>query len=74
MMPAQTDEEFFAELQEHPDRHRHAELAGIIACAMVDGSVSLLRFDAHSRVVDMGSNGGVRCDVRRGPCSCGAWH
>ena len=21
-----------------------------------------------------GTNGGQRCDVRRGPCSCGAWH
>ncbi|MFL5659834.1 MAG: hypothetical protein ACJ8BW_00615 [Ktedonobacteraceae bacterium] len=20
------------------------------------------------------SNGGVACDVTRGPCSCGAWH
>lgn len=21
-----------------------------------------------------GSNGGVQCDTRRGPCACGAWH
>ena len=21
-----------------------------------------------------GTNGGVGCDVREGPCSCGAWH
>lgn len=23
---------------------------------------------------DYGTNGGVRCDTTRGPCSCGAWH
>ncbi len=23
---------------------------------------------------DLGSNAGVRCDVRRGPCACGAFH
>ncbi len=21
-----------------------------------------------------GTNGGIVCDVNRGPCSCGAWH
>lgn len=21
-----------------------------------------------------GYNGGVRCDTRKGPCACGAWH
>ncbi|MCF7843560.1 hypothetical protein K9M47_01535 [Candidatus Gracilibacteria bacterium] len=23
---------------------------------------------------DYGTNAGVRCDTRSGPCSCGAWH
>lgn len=23
---------------------------------------------------DFGTNGGVRCNVSSGPCSCGAWH
>ena len=23
---------------------------------------------------DYGTNGGIRCDVASGPCSCGAWH
>lgn len=22
----------------------------------------------------VGYNGGVKCDVTKGPCSCGAWH
>lgn len=36
-----------------------------------DGSVDLARLDLHrtGRV-----NGGIACDVTRGPCRCGAWH
>jgi hypothetical protein len=30
--------------------------------------------EAHEEHASHGSNGGRRCDVSSGPCSCGAWH
>ena len=29
---------------------------------------------AQKRLVDYGSNAGIRCDTDNGPCACGAWH
>lgn len=37
-------------------------------------AIDLEVFDAHQRYVDLGTNGGVRCDVVRGACACGGWH
>lgn len=34
----------------------------------------LVEADQYERDAPMGRNGGVACDVRRGPCACGAWH
>lgn len=28
----------------------------------------------QNRLVDYGSNAGIRCDSDDGPCACGAWH
>ena len=43
-------------------------------CCTIDGILILSLTDAHERNVDLGTNGGRRCDVSSGPCSCGAWH
>ena len=37
-----------------------------------DGAIDLRKMEALEG--RFGSNGGVGCDVRSGPCSCGAWH
>ncbi len=37
-----------------------------------DGSIDLARMESLEG--RFGSNGGRGCDVRSGPCSCGAWH
>lgn len=52
-------------------KHRHDEL---VACCMIDGAVDIRLMEAHSECVDLGENGGVKCDVVEGPCACGAWH
>lgn len=36
-----------------------------------DGAIDLAALDDAPAV---GYNGGVKCDVTSGPCSCGAWH
>jgi len=61
------------DIQEHPEKHRH-DYAGLHRCCMVGGAIVLTLIDAHSKSVDMGMNGGRRCDVTSGPCACGAWH
>jgi len=38
---------------------------------MVDGALDSQLMDAHPA---LGCNGGQKCDVTDGPCSCGAWH
>jgi len=45
----------------------------VVAYAMTrDGTVDLAKMqELEGR---FGSNGGQGCDVRSGPCSCGAWH
>lgn len=70
---ARTREEVLKEIKEHPERHTH-DFGGLQACCMFNGALDLQVMDWHSEFIDMGRNGGVRCDVRSGPCSCGAWH
>ncbi len=36
-----------------------------------DGAIDLSKIDSAPAV---GYNGGRKCDVTSGPCSCGAWH
>jgi hypothetical protein len=62
------------DLMFHPERHQHEDLQALKDCCTVDGAIDVRLFDEHSEYVDMGTNGGVRCDVRKGPCACGAWH
>lgn len=38
-----------------------------------DGAIDLSTFSSFERE-PVGYNGGVACDVTKGPCSCGAWH
>ena len=61
------------DIQEHPENHRHA-FGELSACCMVGGALDLSLMEAHSKYVDLGTNGGTRCDVVDGPCACGAWH
>jgi len=35
-------------------------------------AIDLMELEKHEG--DYGYNGGIGCDVRDGPCSCGAWH
>ena len=69
-----SDEDFKLELISSPELHRHHDLFELQTCCAVDGTIDAHRFDLHSRLVDMGTNGGRRCDVAIGPCACGAWH
>lgn len=58
------------EIQEHPELHKH-DYDSLIDCCIVDGAIDLQLIDLHPAV---GYNGGQKCDVIGGPCSCGAWH
>ena len=60
------------DIREHPENHKHRDLNGLSACAMIDGAVSIAIMQAHEGL--HGYNGGVACDVASGPCSCGAFH
>ncbi len=61
------------DIQEHPENHRHG-FGELQACCIVGGAIDLSLMEAHSKYADLGTNGGVRCDVVDGPCACGAWH
>ena len=63
-----------ADIKTHPEKHRHVDLNALNRCCWLDGALDLSLIDAHSRYAPQGRNGGQGCDVRRGPCSCGAWH
>ena len=69
-----TYEEKLQDIKDHPWLHRHESLNELTQCCIIDGVVDMSLFDAHSKRASMGTNGGRKCDVRRGPCSCGAWH
>lgn len=43
----------------------------LMQSAMKDGAIDLSIIDNAPAV---GYNGGRKCDVTSGPCSCGAWH
>lgn len=65
-----TTEERMADILNHPENHHH-DFRELMICCMVDGAVNPLLMDAHPAI---GYNGGQKCDVMKGPCSCGAWH
>ena len=68
-----SEEEMLQDIKNNPDKHRH-DFEGLTDCCMVDGIIILSLMDAHEKDVDLGSNGGRRCDVSEGPCSCGDRH
>ena len=69
-----TREELIKDIREHPERHRHS-FSGLQACCMqASGALDLMLMELHGRYVNLGTNGGIRCDVTDGPCACGAWH
>ena len=61
------------DIKNHPENHRH-NFSGLQRCCQIDGCFILILMDVHADSIDMGTNGGVRCDVTSGPCACGAWH
>lgn len=66
-------------IQDHPEEHWHTDLGALTQCAIVTSceggiAVDARLFEAHERYAPIGKNGGASCDVRNGPCSCGAWH
>lgn len=61
------------DISDNPNSHYHV-LADLIDCCKINGAVDIELMDAHSKYVDLGTNGGTQCDVISGPCSCGAWH
>jgi hypothetical protein len=66
-----TTEERRREIVGHPENHMH-NYEQLMACCMVDGALDTMLLQSHEGI--FGSNGGSRCDVGNGPCSCGAWH
>lgn len=61
------------EIKDHPENHRHS-FEGLTTCCLVEGVLDMALMEAHEEYVSLGTNGGRRCDVTSGPCSCGAWH
>lgn len=58
------------EIKDNPDQHRH-NFWELQACCTVNGAIDLMLMEVHP---ELGRNGGQKCDVISGPCSCGAWH
>lgn len=67
-----THTERLKDIKEHPEKHRHLDLNDLTQCCMTNGAIDLAAMQAHEGL--QGNNGGKGCDVRSGPCACGAWH
>jgi len=67
-------EEKIKDIKEHPENHKHTFDELTACCITPENAVDLSVMDAHSKYVDLGTNGGVKCDTVEGPCSCGGWH
>lgn len=68
-----TLDEKLKDIKEHPARHRHT-FEELQRCCIHGGALDTQLMDAHETQASTGTNGGRRCDVTSGPCSCGAWH
>lgn len=68
-----TIEERLDDIKKNPNLHRH-DFDGLQRCCMTPSGIDLRLLDAHQEYAPMGENGGRRCDVNKGVCSCGAWH
>jgi hypothetical protein len=73
MAEKRTVQSVLRDIKNHPERHRH-EFGALQSCCFVEGALDLKLMEAHREYAPLGRNGGERCDVRSGPCSCGAWH
>lgn len=60
------------DIRAHPEQHQHADLNELTQCCLINGALDLAVMEAHEGL--QGRNGGKGCDVRSGPCACGAWH
>ncbi len=61
------------DVQEHPENHRH-DFNGLISCSLTNGCIDQVLIEAHAKYVNLGVNGGIKCNVVKGACACGAWH
>ncbi len=66
-------EEALEDIKTHPEQHRHT-FDGLHQCCTLNGAIDMSLMEAHERYASLGMNGGRRCDVTSGPCSCGGWH
>jgi hypothetical protein len=66
------------DIQKHPEKHRHAFGDLMECCKLNIDSGGFIKEVLDMRLLEAhkksGINGGERCDVIKGPCSCGAWH
>lgn len=63
------------DIKNDPAAHQHDDMSALIQCCrQTNGVVDFNLLQAHQLYAPLGQNGGVNCDVRKGPCSCGAWH
>lgn len=69
-----TRESVYFDIIAHPEKHRHRNMHELNQCCFVEGAIHIDLVDAHGKYAPQGTNGGVACDVQRGPCSCGASH
>jgi hypothetical protein len=69
-MKTMTRKERLEDIRNHPEKHKHS-FEVLMDCCFVDGAIDSEIMDAHPA---LGRNGGQKCDVTSGPCSCGAWH
>ena len=67
-----THQEKVKDIKEHPEKHKHKNLNELASCCFINDAIDMHLVELHEG--SYGSNGGVRCDVSEGPCSCGAWH
>jgi hypothetical protein len=68
-----TREELINDIKNHPENHKHS-FEELQNCCDINGIIDSYIMKLHSDHVDLGTNGGIRCDVVSGPCACGAWH
>lgn len=69
-----TYESALQDIKDYPERHKHRDINDLTRCCFIDGALSFSLMEAHETYAPHGYNGGRACDVREGPCSCGAWH
>jgi hypothetical protein len=58
------------DIRNNPQAHLR-NFEDLIACLFVNNAIDSELLDAHP---ELGRNGGQKCDVVEGPCSCGGWH